>query len=86
MTAQPESLPQAIANPTQGFSHLHIDILGPLPQSPSSHSLLLTVVDHSTRWAEAIPLQLTTAKSCATAGGRLSLQIWGTAADYFRQR
>jgi cleavage and polyadenylation specificity factor subunit 1 len=65
--AQPSSLPQAIANPLQRFRHLHIDLVGPLPQSTSGLSHLLTVVDRSTRWAEAIPLRSTTANSCAAA-------------------
>jgi hypothetical protein len=51
---QPSSPPQAIANPLQRFSHLHIDLVGPLPQSSDGFSHLLTVVDRSTRWAEAI--------------------------------
>ncbi len=66
-STQLSSPPQAIANPLQRFSHLHIDLVGPLPQSAAGLSHLLTVVDRSTRWAEAIPLRLTTADSCATA-------------------
>ncbi len=66
-SAQPSSPPQAIANPLQRFSHLHIDLLGSLPQSAAGLSHLLTVVDRSTRWAEAIPLRSTTTDSCAAA-------------------
>jgi hypothetical protein len=59
--------PQAIANPVQRFSHLHIDLVGPLPQSQDGHIHLLTVLDCSTRWAEALPLRSTSAEGCATA-------------------
>jgi hypothetical protein len=56
-----------IANPTQRFSHLHVDLVGPLPTSASGHTHLLTVIDQSTRWAEAIPLLSTSVESCAAA-------------------
>jgi transposase InsO family protein len=64
VVAQPPSPLLVIANPTQWFSHLHVDLVGPLPQSASGHSHLFTVVDRSTRWAEAIPLRSTTADCC----------------------
>jgi transposase InsO family protein len=57
----------AIANPAQRFSHLHVDLVGPLPRSTDGYSHLLTILDRSTRWAEAIPLRSTTADCCATA-------------------
>jgi hypothetical protein len=58
---------QAIANPIQRFSHLHIDLVGPLPTSSSGYTHLLTVLDWSTRWAEALPLRSTSAESCTAA-------------------
>jgi hypothetical protein len=67
VTSQPSSPPGLIANPTQRFSHLHIDLVGPLPTSRDGYSHLLTVVDRSTRWAEAIPLRSTSATDCADA-------------------
>jgi hypothetical protein len=67
VVAQPSSPPQSIANPVQRFSHLHLDLVGPLPQSSEGYSHLLTIVDRSTRWAEAVPLRSTAADSCATA-------------------
>ncbi len=63
----PASPPLHIANPTQRFSHLHVDLVGSLPISASCHTHLLTVLDRSTRWAEAIPLLSTLAESCAAA-------------------
>jgi hypothetical protein len=45
----------------------HLDLVGPLPMSASCHTHLFTILDRSTRWAEAIPLQSTLAESCAAA-------------------
>jgi hypothetical protein len=56
-----------IANPTQWFSHLHVDLVGPLPTSASGHTHLIMILDRSTRWAEAIPLKSTLAESCSAA-------------------
>ena len=50
--------------PGRRFSHIHVDLVGPLPQS-CGFSYLFTIIDRSTRWPEAIPLQSTTAEDCA---------------------
>ncbi len=52
--------------PKQRFDHIHVDLLGPLPPS-QGFSQLLTIVDHFTRWPEAIPLADTSSKACAHA-------------------
>jgi hypothetical protein len=46
VTKQPMAAPQSIANPHQRFSHLHINLAGPLPPSSSGHTHLPTVLDH----------------------------------------
>ena len=52
--------------PSRRFDHIHIDLVGPLsPSEGFTH--LLTVVDRSTRWPEAIPLHDTSAITCAQA-------------------
>ena len=51
--------------PLHKFSHLHVDLVGLWPQTAEGHTHLLTVVDRTIRWAEAIPLQSTTAQVVA---------------------
>jgi hypothetical protein len=52
--------------PVCRFSHLHVDLVGPLPRS-SGFSYIFTMVDRTTRWPEAVPLSSTTAADCAAA-------------------
>jgi hypothetical protein len=57
---------QPIQVPTARFSHVHLDLVGPLPATREGYTHLLTAVDRSTRWAEAIPVKATAA-DCAEA-------------------
>ena len=52
--------------PDSRFSHVHIDLVGPLPESNGCR-FLLTAVDRFTRWCDAIPLQQSDALSVAKA-------------------
>ncbi len=56
----------AISVPERRFSHVHVDIVGPLPPS-QGNTHIFTMVDRTTRWAEAVPLSSTTASACADA-------------------
>jgi len=58
---------QPIAVPDRRFQHLHVDLVGPLPTSQEGFTHLLTILDRSTRWAEAIPMGSTSAQACADA-------------------
>nr|VZI38648.1 unnamed protein product [Spirometra erinaceieuropaei] len=50
-----KSPPGTFPSPDARFSHVHLDVVGPLPPS-NGFTHLLTCVDRYTRWAEAIPL------------------------------
>jgi hypothetical protein len=56
----------AIPIPERRFSHVHVDIVGPLPPS-QGNTHIFTMVDRTTRWAEAVPLSSITASACADA-------------------
>ena len=59
------SRPVSIAS--SPFQHIGVDIVGPLPTTRHGHTFILTVVDHHSRWAEAIPLAEQTTRSIARA-------------------
>ncbi|XP_048252488.1 uncharacterized protein LOC125380443 [Haliotis rufescens] len=48
------------------FSRLHVDILGPLPQTKDGHKYVLVAVDSFSRWIEAFPLHTQDAVEVAT--------------------
>ena len=52
--------------PSRRFSHIHVDLVGPLPSS-NGYTHLFTVIERSTRWAEAIPLSATSTTDCVNA-------------------
>jgi len=52
---------QPIAIPARRFTHIHVDIIGPLPAATRGSRYLFTVVDRSSRWLEALPTQNITA-------------------------
>ncbi|KAJ8410604.1 hypothetical protein AAFF_G00195080 [Aldrovandia affinis] len=52
--------------PEKRFDHVNVDLVGPLPPS-RGFTYLLTMVDRTTRWLEAIPLALTTTADMARA-------------------
>jgi hypothetical protein len=67
VTQQEHTSVEAIPVPARRFSHVHVDIVGPLPPSSKGHTYLLTMLDRATRWPEVVPLKDITAQSCADA-------------------
>ena len=53
----------SIPIPTRRFSHVHVDLVGPLPSS-QGYLYLLTMIDRTMRWPEAVPLSSISAESC----------------------
>jgi transposase InsO family protein len=61
---QPEATLKAIPMPARKFSHVHVDLVGSLPASSDGHVYLLTIIDRSTRWFEAVSLHNMEASTC----------------------
>ena len=62
---EPTCLPTAPS--VQQFQMISVDIVGPLPSQPGGYRFVLTIIDHCTRWLEAVPLTNVSADSCAKA-------------------
>jgi len=56
ITKQPRARIQPIPVPAVRFTHVHVDIVGPLSTLAEGYQYLFTMVDRSTRWLEAVPL------------------------------
>ena len=66
--------------PDDRFVSLHLDLVGPLPESEGK-TYLLTIIDRYSRWLEAIPLASATAVDCARALLRCWVARFGTPQD-----
>ena len=52
--------------PDERFSYIHVDIVGPLPES-KGHRYLLSVLDRTSRWLELYPMRTASASECCEA-------------------
>ncbi len=59
-------LPLPIPIPQGRFSHLHVDLVGPLQYS-NNFSYIFTIIDRTSKWMEAISLSEMSAAACAKA-------------------
>jgi hypothetical protein len=90
LPTEQDSNPYQVSHPTDTGSwtdfliHIHIDLVGPLPQS-CGHTFLFTIVDRTSRWPEAIPLQSTTAEECVKVLLLvLDPNLWNSICDHLR--
>jgi transposase InsO family protein len=60
-------LTRPVSIASRPFQHIGVDIVGPLPTTRRGNVYILTIVDHFTRWAEAIALEEQTTRSIARA-------------------
>ncbi len=58
---------QAIPISERRFTHVHVDLVGPLLASAEGFKYLFTMVDRSSRWLEATPLKFMAAEDCVDA-------------------
>jgi hypothetical protein len=58
--------PQHIPVATHRISHIHVDLMGPLPAS-KGFTYLFSITDRTSRWPEAIPIAATSTVDCANA-------------------
>jgi hypothetical protein len=64
VTSQPAAAVQPIPVPQQRFSHIHVDIVGPLPISKEGFRYLFTIINRSSRMLEAVPLTIIETETC----------------------
>ena len=44
---------------------MQVDLVGPLPVSADGYLYIFTIIDHTTRWLEAVPLKEISASTCS---------------------
>ncbi|XP_057695302.1 uncharacterized protein LOC130917681 [Corythoichthys intestinalis] len=66
--------------PERRFDHINVDLVGPLPVS-HGFTHVLTMVDRTTRWPEAVPLSSTTTADVARAFIGTWIARFGTPSD-----
>ena len=59
--------PMAVYHASTPMERVHLDFLGPLPQTPRGNVYVLMMVDQFAKWVECIPLPSQTAERTATA-------------------
>ena len=73
------------STPDARFSHVHIDLVGPLPPS-EGNMYLLTCVDRFTRWPEAVPIPDISAETVAKAFVSRWVAVFGAPATVTTDR
>ncbi|XP_061663933.1 LOW QUALITY PROTEIN: uncharacterized protein K02A2.6-like [Syngnathoides biaculeatus] len=76
---------EPFAVPERRFDHVNVGLVGPLPPS-HGFTYLLTMVDRTTRWPEAVPLSSTTSSDVARAFIGTWVARFGTPCDLSSDR
>ena len=76
-----KSLLERLPAPSKRFSHIHIDLVGPLNPACEGKNVLLTVIDRWTGWPDAFPMTMhgdaANARACAKVLIRRWIAMWG---------
>jgi len=67
-----EHLPE----PTRRFSHIHVDLVGPINPPCESKNMMLTIIDRWTSWPEAIPISSRGNAASAAVCAKLLVHHW----------
>ena len=62
--------------PTKRFSHIHVDLVGPLNPACDGKNTLLTVIDRWTGWPEAFPMTMHGDAANTKACGKVLVRQW----------
>jgi cleavage and polyadenylation specificity factor subunit 1 len=66
VTRHIKTTPHSIQDPSGRFTHVHMDIVGPLkPVDDSINRFIISFIDRATNWVEATPVSSITAKEVA---------------------
>jgi transposase InsO family protein len=86
VTSQPAAPVQPIQVPARRFSHIHVDLVGPLPVAADGSTYLLTIFNRSTRWLEAVPLRNMETTTCVEALISTSVSRYGVPSNITTDR
>jgi hypothetical protein len=67
VTKQPAAAVQRITMETTRFTHVHVDLVGPMPALAEGYSYIFTIINCSTHWAEVFPVKSIATTDCAEA-------------------
>ena len=85
VTRHVHNVPCHISVPDERFSHVHMDIIGPLPIS-RGFRYCLTIIDSFSRWPEAVPIIDTSAETIVDAFYRIWIARFGSPAKITTDR